>query len=403
MQRHPVLGLLVLAVLGASETAFAPRAAAIPAFARRYQMSCTTCHAPFPRLKPYGEEFAGRGFRLEDASQEPARATYDTGDPLLKLYRDLPLAVRLDGWASFNEDAPAEVDFEFPWVVKLLSGGPITDKISYYVYGIFEDGEAIKLEDTYVQFNTLFGAPVDLMVGQFQVSDPMFKRELRLTRNDYAIYKTSIGLVPTDLTYDRGFVLSVHAPGEVDVVAEAVNGNGIGPVEDGFDDGSFKNFAGRIMRPFGPVRAGVFGYYGKQKLVSVPPDITDPLVQAGRQSEFWYWGPDLVLDLHPKCQLNLQYLERRDSDPFFTGSSGDDLLTRGGFAELQFLPAGQDGRWVLTGLYNRVDSDDERAAVENASLTVNRLVARNFRLVGEGAYDLETERTRASVGFVTAF
>ena len=29
---------------------------AIPAFARKYDTSCLTCHAPFPRLKAYGEE-----------------------------------------------------------------------------------------------------------------------------------------------------------------------------------------------------------------------------------------------------------------------------------------------------------------------------------------------------------
>ena len=57
-----LLGLAAAAVLLAL---VAPRdAQAIPAFARKYRFSCTTCHAPFPRLKPYGDEFAGRGFRV---------------------------------------------------------------------------------------------------------------------------------------------------------------------------------------------------------------------------------------------------------------------------------------------------------------------------------------------------
>ena len=30
----------------------ARRADAIPAFARKYQLSCSTCHAPTPRLTP---------------------------------------------------------------------------------------------------------------------------------------------------------------------------------------------------------------------------------------------------------------------------------------------------------------------------------------------------------------
>ena len=37
---------------------------AIPAFARKYNMSCKTCHSPFPTLKAYGDEFAGNGFQL---------------------------------------------------------------------------------------------------------------------------------------------------------------------------------------------------------------------------------------------------------------------------------------------------------------------------------------------------
>ena len=80
-------------------------AEAIPAFARKYQFSCSTCHAPAPRLKAFGEEFAGRGFRLEDPAQEPPRATYDVGDPLLQLPRDFPLAARMDGFADWKEDA----------------------------------------------------------------------------------------------------------------------------------------------------------------------------------------------------------------------------------------------------------------------------------------------------------
>ena len=39
---------------------------AIPAFARKYRMSCKTCHSPFPKSIDYGDEFAGNGFVLKD-------------------------------------------------------------------------------------------------------------------------------------------------------------------------------------------------------------------------------------------------------------------------------------------------------------------------------------------------
>ncbi|MBP1621429.1 MAG: hypothetical protein H6Q02_2196, partial [Acidobacteria bacterium] len=102
-------------------------------------------------------------------------------------------------------------------------------------------------------------------------------------------------------------------------------------------------------------------------------------------------------------QLNLEYLERRDEDPFLVGRTGPDLKTTGGFAELHFFPSGPDGRWVLSALYNKVDSDVEDAIVENASLTVNYLLARNVRLIVEGMHDLEQNGDRLSVGLITAF
>jgi hypothetical protein len=392
MKRNRLLAAAVAAAIVSLAVFQAPSATAIPAFARKYQLSCSTCHAPFPRLKPYGEEFAGRGFRMEDPSKEPTRATYDVGDPLLKLHRELPLAMRLDGYASWKEDAAAEADFEFPWSFKLLSGGPITEKISYYTYAIIEKGESLKLEDTYVQFNSVFGLPVDVLAGQFQICDPLFKRELRLERNEYAILTSRVGLSPVSLTYDRGFVFAWAAPAEVDVIAQVVNGNGIEEADDGnFDDNGLKNVSLRVARQFGPVRAGVFGYRGKSETASGPTNTTT------------YVGPDLVIDLGTKWQLNLEYLLRTDDDPMFVGAAAADVETDGGFAELHFFPNGQDGRWAVSALYNTVNSDDPEAAVEDFSITLNYLMGRNFRVMVEAYHDLDANLDRLSFGFVTAF
>ncbi|HEY6552966.1 MAG TPA: hypothetical protein VI669_06400 [Vicinamibacteria bacterium] len=389
MRRHTLFFLLLIAAMAASLFFPSREAEAIPAFARKYQQSCSTCHGPFPRLKPYGEEFAARGFRLEDPSQEPVRAEHDVGDPLLKLPRDLPLAVRIEGHAEVREDAAAEGDFETPYVFKILSGGPITPRVSYYLYFIVEQNTVEGLEDAYLQFNDVFGSGVDTIFGQFQVSDPLFKRELRLERTDYEIYRTRVGEASPNLTYDRGLVFFKGLPGEVDLVLEIVNGNGIPKGE--FDNDDAKNFALRVARKFGGTRLGLFGYWGKEEPV-----------KGGEVNETTYFGPDLSTAFGKRWQLNLQYLERRDDDPFFTGGSST-FETRGGFAELHFFPQGEDGRWAVSGLYNRVESDDLAAEAESAALTVNYLLGRNLRLLAEVARDVEREQSRASVGVVTAF
>ncbi|MBE0618340.1 MAG: hypothetical protein IH608_10505, partial [Proteobacteria bacterium] len=40
------------------------QAQAIPAFARKYKFTCAMCHAPFPRLTAFGQQFAANGFQM---------------------------------------------------------------------------------------------------------------------------------------------------------------------------------------------------------------------------------------------------------------------------------------------------------------------------------------------------
>ncbi len=394
MPRNRLLAFGVFAAIGLAAAMASREADAIPAFARKYQMSCSTCHAPFPRLKPFGEAFAARGYRMEDKSKEPARATYDVGDPLLMLVRDVPLALRVEGYASWKEKALAEYDVEWPWTFKILSGGPITDDISYYFYFLEESGEVVGLEDAFVQFNSIFHLPLDLVVGQYQVCDVLFKRELRLERYDYDIFTTRVGASDVNLTYNRGFALTWHAPAEIDVVVQAFNGNGIGAADGqgNFDNDRQKDVSLRLVRQFKNVRVGLFGYSGKEKSTA-----------NGRFNKTTYLGPDLVADLGEKWSLNLEYLERRDENPFFVAGRAPSCVTRGGFAELTYFPLGQDGRWVLSALYNKVNSDTDAADAETASLTANYLLARNFRLLFEGGRDLVADASRVTVGVVTAF
>ena len=153
---------------------------AIPAFARKYNMSCNVCHSPFPKLKPYGEDFAANGFQLPD--KEPARFFKNTGDELLTLMREIPVALRFELYGQYENARDVNPDFRSPYILKLLSGGNIYKDISYYFYFFFsERGSVAGIEDAFVMFNNVLSKKIDmdLYAGQFQVSDPLFKRELR--------------------------------------------------------------------------------------------------------------------------------------------------------------------------------------------------------------------------------
>ncbi len=94
-----------------------------------------------------------------------------------------------------------------------------------------------------------------------------------------------------------------------------------------------------------------------------------------------------------------------DDNPNFYPSNPVDCVTKGGLAELHYFPQGQDGRWVLTALYNRVDPEENIPSMvqESASLTVNHAFARNIRMSAEVARDFELDQTRVSLGVIAAF
>ena len=97
----------------------------------------------------------------------------------------------------------------------------------YFYFYMDERGEVAGVEDAYIHFNNIGGVPFDIMVGQFQTSDPLMKRELRLTYEDYNIYGTAIGQSAIKLTYDRGVMLTydIESTG-TGLVGLVVNGNG---------------------------------------------------------------------------------------------------------------------------------------------------------------------------------
>lgn len=393
MKTLKILAAALAALLGAG-TLLPADAEAIPAFARRYKLSCTTCHTPFPRLKEFGNEFAGNGFYIPE--EERDRDYVSAGDDLMHLNRDFPLAVRFDAFATYEEDADVTTDLQMPFGLKLLSGGPLARNVGYYFYFfMYETGEVAGIEDAYVHFNDLGGAPLDVMVGQFQVCDPLMKRELRLTYEDYQIYKARIGDVVGNLTYDRGLLVTydVAATG-TGLVGMLVNGNGKRAAVDGaFDGDKDKSFAGRVAQPLGGfLQVGYFYYAGQER-----QDVGNGLFKNGLH----YHGPDLVAG-NGTLDLTLQYLRRSDSNPTFV-EGATAVQTDGIVAELVFSPHQDRSRTYGTLLYNRIDSDWDAYDYESYTASLTYLMARNLRGTLEYTWDAERELSRGGIGLVAAF
>lgn len=398
----------------------AQTAGAIPAFARKYSVSCSMCHAPVPRLNAVGESFAANGF--EFAPGEEPRDTIATGDPLLRLQRDIPLAIRFDAFGKVVSNVRPDqtsTDLQLPWVVKLLSGGQVANKVSYYAYFLVsERGEVAGLEDAYVQFTDIASSGISLIAGQFQVSDPLFKRELRLPYEDYQPYRARIGATRADLTYERGLMALFSPWTGADVALQVVGGHGLSAATDSrsYDRDNAKNYVARISQDVGPLRLGWFGYLGSERA-------------NGVRNRFNVWGPDATIPLASVGELNVQYLRRHDADPFLGECSvsspcpGGEVVpfssnVKSALAEATFWPQGPAGRWFVSGLYNYIDAEHPvvslRLGEQNRSpgylkryqtgtAGLHYLYRRNVRFLWEGGWDFEREQASLVTGAVLAF
>jgi hypothetical protein len=383
------------------------RANAIPAFARLYGASCSLCHDPIPRLSAFGEMFVSNGYRFFPGQLPPDRMP--SGDPLLSLPGTLRLAMRLDAYASAYATGRGAggvvTDFQTPYNLKIISGGPLSEHLSYYIYFMLsERGATGGIEDAYLTWNQLAGAPVNVSIGQFQVSDVIFARELRLEYQDYAIYQARIGNTPVNLTYDRGLMVGADLAGFT-IAAEMVNGNGNGEAlaNRRFDDDRNKSFLGHVGREVTHgVTLGALGYVARQE--GAAPGGPNAL------NTLWMLGGDASVELGP-VTLRGQFIHREDANPTFTLNE-PPTITDGGFGELLWHRNGS--RWYAIALYNRIHTSQPLLDVglggpaglsryETVTGGGGYLVQRNLRVYAEGTWDRERRATQWTLGLTTAF
>lgn len=122
-----VMGIFLLLVFPATSEA-------IPAFARKYDLSCTSCHTQPPRLNAFGEAFHMAGFQIPMTVEGEIRKKRKIGriwseTDFLNIF-----AIRGTGnlVEAFQGGDRADVNFIHPQEAELYLAGTFTERISYF-------------------------------------------------------------------------------------------------------------------------------------------------------------------------------------------------------------------------------------------------------------------------------
>ncbi len=210
-----------------------PPAAAVPAFARQYDLQCDACHTRPPRLNRFGEQFHMMGFQIPSASRPDGLVGSLAEDGPFKTLVD-SLALRVEGglFESIASPSGAETKFIPPDEITLFIARPLLPDLSVFVE-IEGEPNAVEFDNgRYVQKGTFglgkeaffmlnigrllgaLGAPTMEMGGQtmvgehggFQIHGPMLMAG-KMDPNTNFSYATNRQLIaPTDLEVKHGEV-----------------------------------------------------------------------------------------------------------------------------------------------------------------------------------------------------
>lgn len=311
------IGAAVAVVVGLA--ASSGPAEAMPAFARREDMACGSCHqAHFPRLNAFGRRYQENGYQLPEGADDVVRAR---ADGPAGLPASLPLSVRGQVFGLVPVDASDEEksSFQTSFGSYLVGGGTIAPDVSYlFSWSPFPTST---LHHAHVGVHNLLSDKIgegtlNLRAGSFFLMDfarpghrdlfpsPAVSMTTTVGRNTFNLDDANLGAE----LYGRPGFGPLHY--EVAVVA----GDMAGSLErddgkDVFARASYTAFQNTDHE----LAAALFGYSGSSDIVTTTPSLV--LAQRDR---FWLAGGDAELDLG-RLDVNGLVYATRHADPDLDG------------------------------------------------------------------------------------
>ncbi len=338
-------------------------AEAIPAFSRRYEVSCSTCHQfHYPRLNSYGRRFRENGYQLPRGAEDQARArrTIEPGTPneRLSVFKESPLSFRGEVFGVFrpSTDDSTTPKFDNKIFAFILGGGSIAKDVSYFfAWTPFPESDLhqarVGLHN--IAEKTLGSGSLNVRAGAMFVLD--FQRPGHRFLSTGPTSATSVSVGQNRFSFDNtNLGVQVYGRpkwGPVFYEVSLLSGDP-GDVEGGTERDQWKDIFARATYTFfynsaNELRLGGFGYRGRSDIVSESGGVT-----LAQRDDFYMVGGDLEFDLGPFNLFGMGYIGHH-SDAYLDGR---DLTFYAGRLEgiLSLSP-----RWTTSLRFEYVYSKDD--------------------------------------------
>src|SRR5215475_3414365 len=339
-------------------------ASAIPAFARKYGMPCSSCHEAWPKLSPFGQQFKDNGYQMGN----------DRDAPIFQSPAYWPIAFRItpnwhlehnentivDGPGGPNSALTTVTTRGFDYTgMDLLTAGTLANNISFLLVPSSDETGAFHFESANVRFDNLFGSSwANVKVGKFELDNLLSeKRIVTLSGNGgfYQNYHFQPWLAPNSPSPSYVFGLGDNQLGiewmghsrndRTRISAALLQGTDGNPdFQAGIGGAAGRGYEGYIaasqafeLGNLGLQRVGGFAYFGQAPTFTqfTQNDGADPIFGTGTGNKPYYRAGFIGMWYVKKLDFTTMYFYGHDNVFLATGTPsnlGADGLPEGAHA-----------------------------------------------------------------------
>jgi hypothetical protein len=187
-RRRFAIGLLFSVVLLAILLVDCRQANALPAFARKYGMPCSSCHEAWPKLSPFGQQFKDNGYQMGNDRDAPIFQNPAYWPVTFRItpmwHRESTDKAQVDGSNGPSGNEAQITTHGFDWSgLDFHTAGTLAHNISFYVLPSSDNTGAFHFESVWGRLDNLAGSPwLNIKLGKFELDNLLSeKRTLTLS------------------------------------------------------------------------------------------------------------------------------------------------------------------------------------------------------------------------------
>jgi hypothetical protein len=169
---------------------------AIPAFARKYGMPCSSCHQAWPMLSPFGQAFKDNGYQLGNERDAPIYQNPAYWPVTFRMttfwHRENENRMQVDDPTSTTGgQMQANVTTHgFDWSgLDFHTGGTLAKNVSFYVLPSSDNTGAFHFETVFARLDNLAGSTwLNVKLGKFELDNLLSEKRILTLTNVSGVY-----------------------------------------------------------------------------------------------------------------------------------------------------------------------------------------------------------------------